>query len=286
MDEPKQKIHLATVATHNSGYMKWLIQSCSKFDTKLNILGYGQKWQGYAWKLLLILDFIKNLPENDIVCFIDGYDVIMLRDINEIIPIFNNIKTITNKKIIVGCDKIHFKPLKIISEITFNKCKGLPINTGTYIGNVKDLKYYIEKIMQGMKPDDDDQALFIKFCNKNEDVFYIDHDSLLFLTIEKPMFNFLNNKIKIIDGKLIYNGHRPFFAHGNGNTNMNQLVEKLGFNITTKEKKQLTKTHVFAIGRKIKYYSGFYKNYYLIMLFLLLIYYMNYYCKNKKLFLF
>ena len=65
------KIYLSTVATEEKLYMKYLIESIKKNNGELKILGYGEKWQGFNWRNLLMKQYLETLDKNDIVCFMD-----------------------------------------------------------------------------------------------------------------------------------------------------------------------------------------------------------------------
>ena len=56
-------VKLVTVATHSESYFPWLKESCVRYNTNLEILGWGEKWQGYhrGWK---VLDYDRDIvPE-------------------------------------------------------------------------------------------------------------------------------------------------------------------------------------------------------------------------------
>jgi hypothetical protein len=59
----------------------------------------------FVWRFKLMIDYLEKLDENDIVCFVDGYDVICTRNLNELVDEFVKIKNKTNCKIIVGYDR-------------------------------------------------------------------------------------------------------------------------------------------------------------------------------------
>jgi hypothetical protein len=221
---------LVTVATKSGGYFPTLQDSCKRFNCQLDILGWNQKWQGFTWRLVLMQDYLANLPDSEIVCFIDGYDVIMLRSLIELENTFKLfISIIGNNKIIIGCDKISNFIQQDVSQHHFGKCQNKSINAGTYIGYVKNLKLMINSMLQ--MTGNDDQIILTKYCNLDPDLFYIDCDSIFFCTILNPYKSFLNSTMEIIDNQLYVNGIQPFFAHGNGNTNINDLITQLGYQI-------------------------------------------------------
>jgi hypothetical protein len=54
---------------------------------------------------------------------------------------------------------------------------------------------------------------------------------------------------------LYYRGIRPFFAHGNGNTDMTRLIKELGYKISQKEINSiLTKSKGAQFKKVIEYY--------------------------------
>jgi hypothetical protein len=69
-------IHIVTVATESKYYFPYLVESCKKHGLNLEVLGFGEKWTGFNMRFRLMTDYLKQLPENDIVCFVDGYDVL------------------------------------------------------------------------------------------------------------------------------------------------------------------------------------------------------------------
>jgi hypothetical protein len=253
------KIHLITVATHADGYFKWLQESCKRYNTELTVLGWSEKWKGYAWKFMLMIDHLNTVADDDIVCFIDAFDVILLRPLDEMIDYYRAIATMTNKRIVIACDRVKYQALKVMADYIFDTCKDIAINTGTYIGYAKDVKNVLRQIMNNnMDETLDDQKLLTDYCIINPDIFYIDQDSIFFLTIEHPLNNILDEHIKISDHKLYYMGTRPFFIHANGNGKLDDTIKLLGYEMSNEEIEKIDEANYRAIQRKIIYYSKFF----------------------------
>jgi len=231
------KLHIVTVATHQDGYLDYLIESCKKNNNDIKILGYGEKWQGFNWRFLLVINYLRTLKLNDIVCFVDGYDVLCTRNLNELSNEFIKLKNKYNCKIIVGHDEIIIDKHNIIQHINsfnlrnkFGTCKNTSLNAGTYIGYVNDLLIVLQDIYNLLPNNSaDDQILFTKYCKTHNKDVHIDVEKELFLTLVKPHDD-INNYIKIIDNKVIYNNHQPFFVHGPGETYLDNLIINLGYN--------------------------------------------------------
>jgi hypothetical protein len=226
------KIYIVTVATDEKYYFKYLKESCKKNGSELVVLGAGEKWKGFNWRFKLILNYINTLNDDDIVCVIDGYDVICTRKLDELKDIFIRIQSEKQCKIIVGYDNLEYMNsfLRLIISINFGKCDNVSLNAGTYIGYVKDIKNLI-KSLQSLNSDDDadDQKLLTKYYGINSNDVYIDTENEIFCTVAKT-FNEIDDLFKFEDGTIIHNDHKPFFLHAPGATYLDNVIIKLGYN--------------------------------------------------------
>jgi hypothetical protein len=220
------QLHIVTVATESKFYFPYLVESCKRNGTKLVVLGYGEKWLGFNWRLRKMMEFLKTLPDNDVVCFLDGYDILCTRKLNQLIPEFVKIKNKSNCKIIVGSDQ-HYTFLKHWAKLTYGECSNKLINAGNYIGYKKDLLEIIEHIYVN-NPDDanDDQLLLTKYCVDNPSLFYIDTKSEIFLVYMNPFTEVQDIEIK--NNTVYYNNQNPFFVHTPGGF-LDKLIIDLGY---------------------------------------------------------
>lgn len=239
-------LHIVTVVTESKYYFPYLVESCRKYGKEIEILGYGEKWRGFNWRFKLMIDYLRKLNPNDIVCFIDGYDVICTRNLYELKEVFLKLYNVKNCKIIVGYDNIKYTNFlnKLLIKSYFGTCKNISLNAGTYIGYVNDLLKIIEQILE-LNSDDkaDDQKLLTNYCNLN-DSFYIDTHNEIFLTIDHPLHE-IDDIINIHENKKIsYNKKFPFFLHAPGTTYLDNTIKKLGY------------TDCININKKLKYKYG------------------------------
>ena len=133
---------LITVATHSDGYFPFLMESCKRHNASshLTILGWQQKWLGFNWRNNLVLNFLESIPKPDheVVCFIDAYDVILLKDFETLEETFKN-HPHSKHAIIVSIEQIKSIRAKI-GSLYFGKCQGHSINAGCYIGYASNIK--------------------------------------------------------------------------------------------------------------------------------------------------
>jgi hypothetical protein len=225
------KLHIVTVATDPKYYFPYLVESCKKNGKELEVLGMGEVWQGFNWKYLKMIEYLKTLPMDDIVCFIDGYDVICCRNLNQLVHQFKEIKKRTGCKLVVAEDKK--STMMTLSVLFFGSCNNNNINSGMYIGYVKDMLEIIQKIYElNPKNDADDQVLMTEYCKKNKEDFYCDVESKLFLSLVYPLEEI--DKYMEIDENthiLKYKSSEPFFVHAPGYGYLENVIRKLGYNI-------------------------------------------------------
>lgn len=257
---------LVTVATHSQGYFPFLLESCKRFNVNLEVLGWGQKWEGFQWRILLMKEYVKNLHDDEIVCFIDAYDVLLLRSLEDLEDAFRKICSLTNKKIVVGCEQAISNLTSFNANVIFGRCQNRPLNAGTYIGYAKDLKTMINDLLiMSDNPKKDDQMLMTNYCNRKNHIFYIDCDSLLFLTIVNP-FNLFMKDISYHNKSLIYKDNRPYIVHFPGNGDMNDIIVNLGYYMTKEENDALNQQNKSSQFQKTFHFFPVYVPITLIMI--------------------
>lgn len=199
-----------TVATHEEGLFKDLINN--KFNIKVNVLGFGKKWTGFKMKFELVYDHIKDLPDNNIIIFLDGFDSTINGNLSEAIKHFVEMKS----KVLFSKDVDY--PFYGLERSVFPICKNnIVINSGMYMGYVKYLKVLLREILT--KKCRDDQVIVNRLCKKLNFI-EIDEEEIIF----KNIYNTRNLKDEIPKsnalfysqpGSLTYNRvSRAIFEYG------------------------------------------------------------------------
>ncbi|MCB8977579.1 MAG: hypothetical protein H6657_09180 [Ardenticatenaceae bacterium] len=73
-----QKMQVITVATHSQGYFPLLADTCRNNNIELVVLGWGERWKGFGWKLGLLKKHFESVSSNEIVLVLDGFDTILV----------------------------------------------------------------------------------------------------------------------------------------------------------------------------------------------------------------
>jgi hypothetical protein len=177
---------ILTVATHKKGMYNDLINN--KYNNIIT-LGMGMKWTGFNMKYELVYDYIKDLDDNNIIIFLDGYDSLINNNPNISIDIFkknnykilfsrevknNNFVSILNKRVFTGS---YFNNLNVI-------------NSGLYMGYVKYLKKLLPHLLNCNC--NDDQVNINNIYNTNKyfnSIISIDYNNIIFHNLRKQKSN-------------------------------------------------------------------------------------------------
>ena len=247
-------MRFVTVATEDQGYFRYLLKSCKRHDIRLDVLGWGQKWRGFNWRTQLLLEYLKRLPRNEIVCVIDAYDVIILEDALKIEVRFRDLCTKYHSNIIVGSENPLNSFVLFSARLVFGACKGQLPNAGTYIGEARHLLEMLGKFRQvSVKDDADDQKIMTDVCEKHPSIMHIDVKNELFMTVNS---SFKEVRPKVIDERIVLDdGLKPCLLHANGNTRIDGALRDLGYDVPDAFVKYMNGYQRKSLVKKVIYYG-------------------------------
>lgn len=216
-------MRVITVATKSEGYFPYLMESCRRFGIRLDVLGWNTKWQGFNHRLHLVQEFLKTLNDNEIVMFIDAYDVVFTRGLEEL---ENQYKERAGGRVAIAVEEITRLGPVAYFNVVFGKCDGKALNAGTYMGYVYAVKDMLSALDSKRKHGDDQRAI-TDLCQKRLDTFYLDEASDWFLVSggERKV----DADIHFADGQLWFRGRRPFVLHCPGNRDMTPFLTGMGY---------------------------------------------------------
>ena len=224
-----KKTKLFTVVTHDNGYFKALQKSAKKFNYDFLVLGLNKKWKGLIWKFKLMLKNIDSLPNNEIIVFCDGFDVIVNKDSEEMIDFFKK----QNKDIFFGWEASNYNLLMYcLSLIAFKnqhllKREDIP-NTGVYIGYVWAIRIFLRYCLDNITYENDDQDIAYKaFANQKKLGLNLGITNRIFtipLNLSEFFFVFKKFDDNHVDYKFLPKNNNYLFIHANGNRNMDKYV--------------------------------------------------------------
>lgn len=215
-----------TVATHSQAYFPVLEESARLNNIELIVLGWGEKWGGFGWKLKLLKNYFQTQPPNEIVIVVDGFDTFIISNLDEIIQKFKEI----NKPMICAAERKHHNYIwNIVYERIFNKRNSYPqtptiynyLNAGAWItssGYILDLLKDVP-----LHNTTNDQALFT-YLYINEKIA-IDYECKIFTCIRNE------SDLLYTNGRYenIFTKEYSCIIHAPADVSMKNLIHYMGY---------------------------------------------------------
>lgn len=216
-------LHVITACT-KSPQLEFLQKSAAIANINITVLNISV-WSGYVDKIRIVQAFVHQLPEDDIVCFVDAFDVLAYADILEIKAKFLSF----NCDIVVSAELSAY-PARYLSAYTpyVNDAPIKPkthfnyVNSGGYIGYVRALRELFSwkrpNEIENICIDGGDQNYFTEYYLANANI-----STKIQLDVSQTIFQCMS-KVAISSFELqptgrVYNKvlcQTPCFMHFNG----------------------------------------------------------------------
>lgn len=222
-------IHFFTFGAGNISRFEYLKISSENCGLPMNFIS-NTKWNGYFDKVLFVLNAIKNIPDNEIVCFVDGFDVLAIGESDEI----------KDKFLKFDCDVLCGAELNCWPGAYLGKYNNIKhdtgfryLNSGGFIG----YKHAIMKIYTWKSLEDieavckihSDQGYFIEYylahVNNIDNRIKLDTRAEIF----QNMFSVDWNELHFKNGRIVnlIMNTKPCFLHFNGDSWKTKLGENI-----------------------------------------------------------
>jgi hypothetical protein len=218
----KQNLIIITIITdpNNTNYL-YLINTAKINDVNINTivtqynLGHGY---GFGIKLKIVHDYIEKLNDNDLIMVIDGYDILITSNEQDIINNYNKI-TNNNNKIVFSSEKGCWPDINLESQYPPSATSYKYLCAGAYIANIGllkklfiDNKYIFDLNIEELNRIDD-QLFFTKIFLNNKNDIILDYNNNIF----NSMYNGLND-LEFKNNKWYNNitNTYPIIFHANG----------------------------------------------------------------------
>lgn len=207
--------HIVTVATDED--KMWALQkTAERYNVTVHNLGKESDWfdpmEGLAGmpKVDMMVEFTKDLPTDDIVLFVDGYDTFLADNPITILERWHDF----NVDILFGAED-NFWPNNDTLKAEFDKLHPYAVypylNSGLYMGYAGAIHSFLTEEITGISQDDQNhcQLIYIEWLKKDLSIA-LDQESYIFQNHEE--------RVERLDGQL-YNPRTnccPCIYHGNG----------------------------------------------------------------------
>ena len=216
--------HIITVGT-DENKMWGLEQSAKRHGITYLNLGQGVEWdggtmagQGGGHKINLVRSHIQTLPDEDLVLFVDGYDVLFTDNIHSIKERFDGFDC----DILFAAEKSCWPEPTIAPQFPMTPTPYKYLNSGVYMGKVARLNHFFSEVVANGQ--DDQLWMQKRYLGANGLNVKLDHEGYIFQCDDEVSYN----------GQQISNGMCcPCIYHGNGGDDakarFNSLADKFGY---------------------------------------------------------
>ncbi len=206
------RFHVCTVASHKTANLNKLLLSCELNHIDLEVIGLGLPYYGNGTKLYLMAEYLETLNDDEIVMFVDAFDVILVADKEVILEKFLRMNT----PFLMSAEKNCYPP-HLIARYPPMQNPFRYINTGSYIGYVDVLKAWLNDLPP-INPNASDQLQVSTHYLDGHVFFNLDYYCELFL----PLYLVQDQEIVIdVENKIVHcltTNSQPCVIHANGNS--------------------------------------------------------------------
>ena len=220
----KPRLHVVTVANYQALGLDRLLYSAEYFGHEVTVLGMDKPYPNHFVKVHNTLDFAQSIPSQDLILFVDAFDVMILGTEDEIVSRFLEFK----KPCLFGAERNYHPKASVfdlIGEYPHSPTSLQYLNSGTYIGYAKYVKDMIRTVLRRQhkmpikrmpKRFNDDQYHFHRYFARAYDEVERDVYAKIFF----PLTNINENELVLdSENKTIFfteTGEFPLVIHGNG----------------------------------------------------------------------
>ena len=196
-------------------------------------------------KFLAVYKYIEKLPDNEIIVFVDAFDVLPVNKVNKDRLEYAITSTFNLEKITFNAEKLCWPNPNLAKYFNHIPGEWKYLNSGMYVAKVKKLKPYLHNIIETYiekLPDNvafsytyaklnySDQHYCIKEYVKNNSLIDLDYNCNVFQTLFSGNIHSAPYEKLIIDKKkkIFYNPVTktyPLLVHGNGKTILDKVLD-------------------------------------------------------------
>lgn len=212
-------VRVITVATEETDGLARLRASAVKHGIKLEVLGLDGHWTGGnlarlenpggGQKINFVKKYIKDLSDDTVVIFVDGYDVVFIGGLDAIIERYKSSK----HKALFTAEKTCWPDSSLADKYPQTDSEYKFLNSGTYVAEVGELKKITEEEIRDT--DDDQLYLSLKFLSYKFDMG-LDYRCKLFQPTEGCWsdMEYIHEEKEELTNTVFKT--KPLVVHGNG----------------------------------------------------------------------
>jgi hypothetical protein len=215
------KVLVCTVATRENEGLAILKESCRKFKVDLKVIGMGEEFRGFGWRLKILHTYLlEQQSMYDLLLTLDGYDMLFTTSLDEIVERYVRYAT----PLLISAEPACW-PFEYPSPDQYPPAptRYRYVNAGGYMGDLKYITHLMTKHKVPYLNDwDDDQRFWAWMYVLDVAELKLDHYCQIFQCLN-------HSQEDLVIHKKLHNhstGSTPCIIHGNGRTDM-RLINSL-----------------------------------------------------------
>ena len=179
--------------------------------------GTDMSGPGGGMKINLLREYIKSLPDHDVVLFTDAYDVFYADNLESIVRRYIGF----NSRAVFSAESECYPDSSLANQYPPSETPYRYLNSGTFIAEVGELKKILNESQDGFEHHDDDQLYYTQRFLSNQFDMILDYEGYIFQTNEPQMQKYGNQLFNPITNTFgcIY--------HGNGGDDAKETFDRL-----------------------------------------------------------
>lgn len=226
-------MQFVTVATRSSPHFE---ACCARVGLEVTTLGLGGDYPGHGAKIHYLLDFLEGLPEGELVCYCDAYDVLWLRNPRG----FEETFAALGQQMVISCEQYFYHQTwdKLWCRLRYPLCKGRfaryrYLNAGCFAGYAGPLRRILGQL--GVERHTRcDQIPLTRLFLSGQEAIGLDYNQQLFgATGGREGYEELDFALE--GGEVVnrHTGERPYLLHfpGKNVVGYNRVLKALGWDL-------------------------------------------------------
>lgn len=166
-------MRLFTYATHTEGMFLSLVRQARPV-----VLGFGAEWKGFYDKVTALQEAIRDLHDDEVVCFVDGFDTCFRAPVSELETRW---RAMGAPDLLFSRHRPPFQIPLLSAYVTQRVFLG-DINSGAYMGRARAVRWLLAEVQVVRDACRGDDQRAFNVVVRNLDAGVVDNDSTVFHT--------------------------------------------------------------------------------------------------------
>ena len=209
----RPKLHVLTMASKDNPLLQQLLHSCRRHNLSIDVLGLNKPFPGSGIRLIRMLKYLEKsqFPDDDLLLFVDAFDVLILADEKTIVDKFLKMQV----PFLISVEKTMHRDPELKDLIPLSPTPFRFINAGSYMGYVGHLKKWLKALLPINKAFSD-QRHIVRHYTQHPEMYAFDYYCQLFIALAFVMDEEISIDAENGVVHCLITGSTPCVVHGPG----------------------------------------------------------------------